>query len=1467
MEPPIGRCAQVLALCAISLAAAHADVRAADRADAPLAKPVAAVWDLAGAFREATPTRERICINGLWRWQPAGELADRAPDGRWGYFKVPGCWPGITNYMQKDCQTVHAHPSWKDQDLRGIAAAWYQREITVPAAWAGRRINLSAGYVNSCATAYVDGRKAGELWFPGGQVDLTALCRPGGKHVLSVGVVAVPLRGVMLSYADTASARKVKGSVSRRGLCGDVYLVGAPAGPRVTDVKVDTSVRKGEVTCDVALEGLEADGLYGLQAAIVDDGRAVSEFAGKRFRRGDLKGGRIAFAHRWRPGKLWDIHTPRNTHVLCLSLLDAGGKVLDAALPVRFGFREFWIDGRDFYLNGTRIFLSAVPLDNAQVGAAPACYAGARESLLRLKSFGINFVYTHNYGCEPGSHLSFEEVLKAADDVGMLVGLSQPHFAQYDWKMPGADRANGYARHAAFYVRAAQNHPSVVAYATSHNATASGQDMNPDLFGAAEIPRQRWSRNNSRLAMRAEAVIKGLDSSRIVYHHAGDIGSLHASNFYPNFVPIQEMSDWFEHWAAHGVKPAFLCEYGAPFTWDWAMYRGWYRDRREFGSARVPWEFCLAEWNAQFLGDRAFRISDQEKANLRWEAGQFRAGNLWHRWDYPHRLGSRDIAERHPVLAAYITDNWRAFRTWGLSANSPWEHGLLYRLRDGVDKSRRQLPVDWANLQRPGLSADYLEDRYERMDLAFERSDWMPTPSGQAILRNNAPVLAYIAGKGARFTSKDHNFLPGETVEKQIVVINNSRETVVCSCRWSLGLDQPVAGEGEVRVQTGRQARIPLSFHLPEALAPGAYRLDMTAEYGSARPQRDGFTVHVLPRPPEPGLKGKVALFDPQGQTRKLLSAMGLACEVVGAGADLSGHDLLIIGKAALTADGQAPGVARVRDGLRVLVFEQTPEALEQRLGFRVQAYGLRNVFQRVPDHPALAGLDVEHLRDWRGEATLLAPRLAYTPSGKYGGAPTVRWAGLEVPRLWRCGNRGCVASGLIEKPARGDFLPIVDAGFSLQYSPLLEYREGRGMVLFCQMDVTGRSEADPAADRLVRGLLRYASSWQPPARRRALYAGAPAGRAHFESAGVPVGSYEGGRLSGDHVLVVAPGGGRLLERHAPDVARYLKAGGHALMLELDGAEASTFLPAPVRTTKQEHIAAYFEPFGAGSLLAGVGPADVHNRDPRQVPLVLRPATVVGNGVLARMPGLNVVFCQLAPWRISKGRQYNVRRTYRRASFLVTRLLANMGVAGRTPLLSRFAAPAGGPAGQSLLKNGDFRLDANSDGMPDHWQFISSLKQATCTLEKASPPADAPALRIACPAAGEDGAAAVMLAQHDVPTTQGQWYRVSLRARAEALKGQSVSLAVQNTVNWRPLIEYQRFACGTAWREFTFLVRGNATAASRTRFQIWHDGPGTLWLADVAVRAIAPPAEGRWLTGLYPDRPVEWDDPYRFFRW
>jgi beta-galactosidase len=123
--------------------------------DAPLPPGVKTVWDLDKAFREKTPTHERICINELWRWQPARNAQGlvttdspltggiSVPDDRWGYFKVPG------NFAEPIQMKVFAHPSWSIAPLKALCAAWHQREITIPPEWAGRRISIAVEYLNS----------------------------------------------------------------------------------------------------------------------------------------------------------------------------------------------------------------------------------------------------------------------------------------------------------------------------------------------------------------------------------------------------------------------------------------------------------------------------------------------------------------------------------------------------------------------------------------------------------------------------------------------------------------------------------------------------------------------------------------------------------------------------------------------------------------------------------------------------------------------------------------------------------------------------------------------------------------------------------------------------------------------------------------------------------------------------------------------------------------------------------------------------------------------------------------------------------------------------------------------------------------------------------------------------------------------------------------------------------------------
>jgi hypothetical protein len=485
----------------------------------------------------------------------------------------------------------------------------------------------------------------------------------------------------------------------------------------------------------------------------------------------------------------------------------------------------------------------------------------------------------------------------------------------------------------------------------------------------------------------------------------------------------------------------------------------------------------------------------------------------------------------------------------------------------------------------------------------------------------------------------------------------------------------PIGGETSVVVETGQQVRVPLPFALPANLAQGDYRLATTVEFDTGEVQTDQFDIQILPQRPKPRIKSRLALFDPQGKTADLLRTLGVGFQTVDAAASLDSFDLLVVGKGALSRDGQAPDIGRVRHGLKVLVFEQSSEVLEQRFGFRVTEYGLRNVFPRVPDHPTLAGLQTEHLRDWRGASTLLPPRLKYELNPKFNGAPTVNWCGMPVTRLWRCGNQGNVASVLIEKPARGDFLPIVDGGFSLQYSPLLECREGAGLVMFCQMDVTGRSEPDPAAATLVANLLEYVGDWKPRPNREALYAGETAGRASLEAAGWRLGAHSGGELKPDQVLIIGPGAGKELGSKGGDIAAFLNTGGRMLALGINQAEADALLPFKVNFTPAEHINAVFAPSGRESPLAGVGPADVHCRDPRTIPLVSSGAQISGNGVLAVATNANVVFCQLAPWQFDPAKNYGLKRTHRRTAFLVARLLANLGAHGDTPLLTRWATP------------------------------------------------------------------------------------------------------------------------------------------------------------------------------------------------
>ena len=75
---------------------------------------------------------------------------------------------------------------------------------------------------------------------------------------------------------------------------------------------------------------------------------------------------------------------------------------------------------------------------------------------------------------------------------------------------------------------------------------------------------------------------------------------------------------------------------------------------------------------------------------------------------------------------------------------------------------------------------------------------------------------------------------------------------------------------------------------------------------------------------------------------------------------------------------------------------------------------------------------------------------------------------------------------------------------------------------------------------------------------------------------------------------------------------------------------------------------------------------------------------IQGDGVPAPSDSLNVVFGQLVPWQFDRAGKPNVKRMFRRSSFLVSRLLANMWVIAHTAIPDSYIHARGGRSVERL---------------------------------------------------------------------------------------------------------------------------------------------------------------------------------------
>jgi hypothetical protein len=227
----------------------------------------------------------------------------------------------------------------------------------------------------------------------------------------------------------------------------------------------------------------------------------------------------------------------------------------------------------------------------------------------------------------------------------------------------------------------------------------------------------------------------------------------------------------------------------------------------------------------------------------------------------------------------------------------------------------------------------------------------------------------------------------------------------------------------------------------------------------------------------------RLVLFDPVGDTKALLDKAGVKCEMVDKSLPEPGNSLFIVGRNALKEEENRRRLAglalvqmsydfrvNVSNGMRVLVFEQ---ALDNLWGLNTEQSRWRRSFIRAPGHPVFDGLQEADFAYLKGESSLVDP---------YPGPPDPELSRIANDRYPEWGNDNVVTTYSIVRPQAGACRALLDCGFDLQETPLLEVAAGKGRMIFCQVDVTSRYGADPVSTRLVNNLLAYSASAKPPA-------------------------------------------------------------------------------------------------------------------------------------------------------------------------------------------------------------------------------------------------------------------------------------------------------------------------------------------------------------------------------------------------
>ena len=285
--------------------------------------------------------RQEILLNGTWKTISGRNLIDLPSDG-WRDFEVPG-----RHYSNGVGEPVYM---------------WAKCSINIPSGWNNRRIFVRFNSSRFNPHIYIDGKFIAERmdgWTPF-EVEITSSVKPGSKHWLQLrsqdqtaafadgflsqpdqsydaisGKILAPLGGHPLFY----------------GPADDVWLLSRP-NTYIDDIAIIPSTRKNTLTVSGMVVSVNIGNLW-VEGKVLDKDNTVLEIPAS-----SVKNNKWEISDSFPDAKYW---SPESPHLYKLKLLlrkEKNGEIIDI-LEGKFGFKEFWTEGPDFYLNGIKRHLLA----------------------------------------------------------------------------------------------------------------------------------------------------------------------------------------------------------------------------------------------------------------------------------------------------------------------------------------------------------------------------------------------------------------------------------------------------------------------------------------------------------------------------------------------------------------------------------------------------------------------------------------------------------------------------------------------------------------------------------------------------------------------------------------------------------------------------------------------------------------------------------------------------------------------------------------------------------------------------------------------------------------------------------------------------------------------------------------------------------------------------------------------------